>query len=320
MTVSMGMMNQMFRDFKVAEDVGKMMELRRFEVEFEVYGTVYWADHERHYLVSKNEDTIYQQIKELELKGCYPLPMQKRIERSLVPAGTEEDIENRVKYHFAQDLRAKFTPDLWEKILSIADGVENDAGREILDSMQEQLEGLFREDQLQMFRGLVLKLYLRRNITKASFERYLEWLKEEEQEMIDNIITKDIFEKTFFGIAYQDQQGNIQYNINANRQIIVDKISKLERLGNFIITPIFHKKYYYNYNYKLADVRKDFQGLLEQLYDADYFKHLKKIEALPISIDCKQYSKIQEEFKFDNDLEIVWKAFGAQWGIISCAK
>ena len=40
MTVGINRLNQMFRDFKVAEDVGKMMELRRFEVEFEVFGTV----------------------------------------------------------------------------------------------------------------------------------------------------------------------------------------------------------------------------------------------------------------------------------------
>ena len=76
MTVGMNRLNQMFRDFKVAEDVGKMMELRRFEFEFELYGTVYWENEQRNYLVSKNEAVICKQIAELEVRNKYPLPLQ----------------------------------------------------------------------------------------------------------------------------------------------------------------------------------------------------------------------------------------------------
>ncbi len=317
MTVGMNMMNQMFRDFKVAEDVKKMMELRRFEVEFEIYGTVYWKNGCRHYLISKKEEIIYQQILELEIEDCYPLPMQIWTERLLVPAGAENDIETLIKLHFAKDLKKKYPSWLWEKISTITKNFENDDGKEILDNMKENMEGRFQADQLQIFKSLLLKLYLRKNITRMAFEKYFNWLREEEQEMIDNITSKDIFEKTFFGIAYKIGEGNIQYVINASKQVIFAKINKLEQNKNVVISPIFQKKYWYNYDYRLEDVRKDFKALLEKLYNIEYFIQLEKIQKLLVVVDLGEYNKVQESLKNNIILQNVWRKLGFQWGIIN---
>lgn len=314
MTVGMQMMNQMFRDFKVAQDVGKMMELRRFEIEFELFGTVYWENQQRHYLISRNENTLYQQLLKLELQGKYPLLLQVYTERSLVPAGTEEEIEQQMKIKFAKRLQMKYPEVLWKNISQLTEHVENDAGKLILDPLQEQLTGLFQEPYLQLFADLLKLVYLRKNLTQRSFCAYQDWLKEERQEMIEQSNTQDIFSKNFFGIAYRDKTGGITNHVNASRQIIANKKMKLELTEGCLVAPIYEQKCWYNYEYRLAQARQDFQRRLQRLYNEQYFIILEKLQALPIVIDEKTYLQHYTLFA-SQGLTAIWQYFGQQWGI-----
>ena len=60
MTVGMKQMNQMFRDFKVAEDVARMMEMRRFAVEYTMYGTMFFQDEKKLYKISNSGEKIVE--------------------------------------------------------------------------------------------------------------------------------------------------------------------------------------------------------------------------------------------------------------------
>jgi len=311
----MNRLNQMFRDFKVAEDVGKMMELRRFEVEFELYGTVYWENGQRYYLVGKNEAVICQQISELELRNKYPVPLQIWREKCLVPAGWDEEIEQQVKIHFCQALQETYPKIFWEAVFSVVDGKENDSGTTILDPLQEQLDGRFQEDELQLFCGLLHLLYLRKNLTERSFQAYGQWLEEVRQEMINNIAEKDIFSKEFFGFAYQKEDNSICYVINASQQFIQKKRMEIILKKEGMVTPIFYKKYWYNYDYRLEQVRKDFGDELRILYSKNYFAILKQIHALPITINGEAYQEKKQQLQTEK-LRTAWEGLGRQWGIV----
>lgn len=316
MTVGMNRLNQMFRDFKVAEDVGKMMELRRFEVEFELYGTVYWDNEQRNYLVSKNADMLCRQIAELEVRDKYPLPLQVWRETCLVPAGWDEEIEQQIKVHFCQMLQKKYPKMLWESVVAVADGKENDNGTAVLDPIQEQLDGVFREEWLQIFHGLLSLLYLRKNLSKRSFLAYCEWMQEMQQEMVDTVAAKDIFCKDLFGFAYQEENMHIHYVVNANQQFLQRKRTDMMLTSNNIITPIFSKKYWYNYDYRLEQVRKDFEQEMRIIYDENYFTILKTIESLPLAVNSMIYRDKKQQFSTEETANI-WKLFGRKWGIFS---
>lgn len=176
MTVGMRQMNQMFRDFKVAEDVGKMMELRRFETAFELYGTVYWDKGERCYLTSQKAELISKEIVRLEMQDKYPLPLQIWQGKALIPSGWEEAIVKMGKLNFCQALRQDYSTGLWHHIQAVAGGRENDSGINILEPLQEQLDGSFQADYLQLFYGLLRILYLRKNLTRQSLTKYQNWL------------------------------------------------------------------------------------------------------------------------------------------------
>ena len=58
MTVGIKQLNNMFRDFKVAEDVAKMVEMRRFAVEFTVYGSLFLEQGQRRYIISSDKNRL----------------------------------------------------------------------------------------------------------------------------------------------------------------------------------------------------------------------------------------------------------------------
>lgn len=319
MTVGMNRLNQMFRDFKVAEDVGKMMELRRFEVEFEIFGTVFWQDGTRHYLVSKSEDTLYQQIAPLALENMYPLIMQTWHESLLVPAGWDEEIEQTVKVHFCKALQKNFPESFWKNVEDVTRGITDDSATAILDPLQEQLDGVFNADLLQLFESLLDLVYLRKNLTKRSYHMYSEWLKEVRQEMVDDVITKDLFSKDLYGFAYEDGSGRFSYHLNASQRVAHEKRDKHQKEG-CLVTPIFHKKYWYNYEYRLVHVRADFKEELKRLFDGAYFDILRRITTLNVAVNANLYRAVLQDYCAHEDaapLAEAWKDFGRQWGIVS---
>lgn len=316
MTVGINRLNQMFRDFKVAEDVGKMMELRRFEVEFEVFGTVYWQNGERHYLVSKNENTLYRQMQPLALEDSYPLAMQTWHESTLVPAGWDEEIEQSVKVHFCKILRARFPETFWKNINIVTSNIVDDSATKILDPLQEQLDGLFQDDLLQLFEGILTRVYLRKNLTKRSYNMYQAWLKEVRQEMIDDVAIKDLFSRDLYGFAYQNESGHIQYYLNASQRLMFEKQEKQLKLGH-LVSPVFHKKFWYNYDYRLDQVRSDFKILLQKLYNESYFGLLRQIDLLDVAVNCEAYHSILKDYGDNEMLAEAWKNLGFQWGIYS---
>lgn len=318
MTVGMNRLNQMFRDFKVAEDVGKMMELRRFEVEFEIFGTVYWQEGKRHYLVSKSEDTLYRQLEPLALHDTYPLALQTWHESALVPAGWDEEIEQTIKVHFCHSLHDTYPEDFWHNVERVTEIATDDSATQILDPLQDHLDGIFDTDQIQLFEELLNLAYLRRNLTKRSYQMYAEWLREVRQEMVDDVVTKDVFNRDMYGFAYQMDNGNIQYHLNASQRLMREKQEKQQGAGH-LVTPIFHKKYWYNYDYRLDQVRSDFRELLKQVFNKNYFDMLSHLAMLKVSVDEIGYKNILEEYRDGNETALVsaWEKLGYQWGVLN---
>lgn len=86
------------------------------------------------------------------------------------------------------------------------------------------------------------------------------------------------------------------------------------------MTPIFHKKYWYNYEYRLAHVRADFKEELKRLFDGAYFDILRRITTLNVAVNANLYRAVLQDYCAHEDaapLAEAWKDFGRQWGIVS---
>lgn len=311
--------NRIFRDDEETDYVGIVRALRGFEVEFEVYGTVYWKDGQRNYLVSANAETLNDHVTRLSREGCYPVPPQIYSERMLVPAGCDSELEEQVKLNCCRRLRATYPPSFWDHARDVADGRGNDSALPLLSDVRDRLKGVFDADSLQLFEALVNRAFLRRNLEQHSYAALMAWLEEERRCMADDGFERSLFVKDMYGFATRDANGTIRVAMDSVRMNAEGKRRDSARKDTGTVTPLFHARVGYNRNYRLVDARNDFKARLASLFDGEYFALLEKLDALPVAVDIAGYQRECERLSTAGDAELLelWKHYGRQWGITS---
>jgi len=306
-----------FRDAKVAEDFGKMAALGWLDTEFTMYGCAYW-DREKDavfYRISPNDIDIYSFIENCSDIDCYPSNILQYSKTIAVPIGMKEVVALEVKKELAKKLRALYSKEFFKVLYQIAKQCQSDMAAELLWNKAEQLEGVFDEDKLNSFDQLIRYTYSCRKIKSETFQKLLEWVAEERSNMDDNYIEKDIFEKEMYGIAYEED-GRIQYMVNAQASTIYGQKYELEQ-NRIFVTPIYTKKYWYNYTYRLQNVIKDFKEELKNKYNEQYLDEIKKIQSKNTAAsdgDLERFIRDIEEKYGSIPAETVLR-YVSRWGI-----
>lgn len=287
-------MSAVFRDFQVAQDIGKKAEMGWFDVEFTMYGCAYLKDDKMYYKVSPKSEDIYQFIEKSMLENIYPSNVISLKEKCPVPAGMKEFIAQDVKRKLAKKLKEVFPKEFFVQLNQLANRVTENSAREILWSEAEELEGVFEEDKLCYFEELVNYTYSCRKITQEEYFKLSLWLAEERRSMQDNFISKDRYERAWSGIAYEEEE-KIKYIVNALKACVYEQQYALEQEGKFV-TPIFSQTYWYNYKYRLPDVRRDFTKKLHEELNEAYIEKIKKIRGEKKDSLQPQIDAVREAF------------------------
>lgn len=307
-----------FRDIQVAEDVGKKAELGWFDVEFIMYGCAYW-DKEKdkmYYKVSSDASDIYDFIEKSMTMEIFPSNVMSLTKRCPVPAGMKELIAQDVKKDLGRKMKECYPKEFFYELYALAEKAENNTAAEILQKEAEQLEGVFEEKKLKKYEDLVKYARSCKQINKIAYEALKEWIAGQYKDMEDDSITKDKFEKTLYGIAYEEK-GKIKYIINAQKSYIYEHLYAMEIEGVFT-TPIYSKSYWYNYTYRLKDVNQDFKYHLEEELDTTYIEKIKKIrngKKQLNSEDCMiEWEELKKKYRQEAYETIL--RYGYRWGSI----
>ena len=154
------------------------------------------------------------------------------------------------------------------------------------------------------------------SLSVESYNALLDWVKKEYKNMDDNFVSKDMFEKTLYGFAYKDK-GGMRYIENAQRDYIYEKVSRLEQEGVFV-APIYAKTYWYNYNYRLKDVKNDFKLDLQKARNESYLEKIMKMCGRKDSFSKKEFLLTVEDVRNqwgDKPAETI-KRYGYRWKIL----
>lgn len=304
----------MFRDFKVAEDVAKMMELRRFEEEYTMYGSMFLMDGKPNYIISSREEKIVGFINRRENYLKFPFPVVKYTLRTTVPSGAEEDIVRMVKINLAKIIRNSYPKAFLEAFYAVALTEPDDAAKEPLDTLQEKMYGMYRAENLLLFEGLMDLAYRAKHITEKNRAGYESWLNEEWHQMEDDPVLKDQFSKELYGFAYRNA-GCIKAVYNAEKAKVYERKLQLEAKG-ILVSQVYSKECWYNYDKTLQDVRSEFESLLLGLFDEKYFHYLQKIVSLPSVICAEELQELEKQYAADNAaVQEVITTYKQYWGI-----
>ena len=304
-------------DLQVAEDIGKMAELGWFDVEFTMYGCAYWQDGLMRYRISSEVEDIYRFIEHGAKLGVYPSNVQSLTEKCPVPAGMKELIAQDVKRDLGKKLRETYPQAFFTELYQLADEVETNSAAALLWAEADSLEGVFEEERLKYFQELVEYAYSCRKLVRAEYTSLLQWIAAQRRDMEDDFISKDIFEKTLYGIGCEETVGEITYITNAQEGYVYQKLYELEQAGQFT-TPLFSKTYWYNYVYRLVDVNRDFKKKIKSELDSAYIDKIKAIRAGQCAVSREDFTQRAQAVlaKYGEKPQETLLRYGHRWGII----
>ncbi len=312
MTVNFEFINKL-RDVQVAEQVGKMAALGYFDVEFTLYGCAYYMAKKDmiYYKVSGNAAEIYHYVDLAQRQDIFPSAVECLTLKCPVPLGEKETIELKVKHRLARQLQRHYSKAYFLKLAEISKRVQNNSAAPLLWELAEDIEGHFDENQLKQFENLLHYTYSCRKITLDEYNKLSEWLQEEYDNMIDGVIDQDVYEKTFYGIAYENN-GKVSYYSNAQFDYVYRKIETLEKNGTFI-SPIFSKHYVYSKQTQLHEKVQQFKNELKQRYTEQYMQDLHKLRGTGCSQE--EILAMGQEVCSNKACEETLKCYASRWAI-----
>ena len=111
------------------------------------------------------------------------------------------------------------------------------------------------------------------------------------------------------------QNGNIKIHYNAEKAKVYDKRKVLERNGA-LVSQVYAKMYWYNYDKTLKDVRDEFELFLADLFDETYFSYLQRINALSPVVDVAKVRQLEANYGSNNSvIQNVIEVYKNYWRI-----
>lgn len=303
--------NEMFRDMKVAETVGEKLQMGWLEVEFTVYGTAYLKDGEMHYKISSEAGKIYQFMETSLSKDIYCSNIQTFTHMCHVPIGMNEDVLMAVKKTLAARMYHAYPKELFVLLDKIAKHIRNDDGYPLLLEEKDKVESTFDEHKLKDFRVLVHHCYALQRLSQEHYKELLTWLDIEEECMHDSFVTKDIFEKTFYGIAYP-LGDNYKYMDDSVLEYTYRKKYELEKEGIWT-SPIFEETLWYNYQYTFKDCRKTYDNMFKATMNKELLGKLEALFRKPLVIYSEEI--LQEMDKLSPEAMETLKRYLKKWNM-----
>lgn len=318
MTVDLQMMTDL-RDLQVALDVAQRAEMGWFDVEFTMYGCSYFLDGKRYYCISAEAEKIYDFIEMSAQYQLLPTTIRKLTKKCAVPVGMKEEIAASVKYELARQLETEFPAEFFLYLQETAEWATEEYAFSLLCAEWESIENCFDTEKLRIFEDLVHYAYQCRKLTLVQYQQLQTYISNERKNMEELVVSKDIFEKTFYGIAYETLSG-IQYLSNARKATVYKKKYDLEQQGIFV-TPLFAKQYWYNYILRLPQVHQMFELDLKKALSETYWTLVQQIGRKHNKITKEDF---QERFAFVSkhfgpEAAKTFGQYGYRWGILSHA-
>lgn len=271
------------RDEEVAQSFGRMAELGYMDTEFTVYGCAYWQDNERYYYISADETKVYDFREKAYRQNIYPTVTMKYSLMAPVPSGQEEAIRQTVKKELAYRLQATYSAEFLESLFRLGQTPAKDSALPLLEQEQESLQFCYDRERLRLFDLTINAAHASKLLSEKSMAQLQAWLEDRGQQMEDDAMSKDLFEKRFFAIAYYKPDKAAKYYLNACKERAGARREALLNDG-FIVTPLFFSDCPFNYTYDVNQARNKFRNQLGAFFDKHYLQVWEQITQLPGAI------------------------------------
>ncbi len=253
----------------MAEEVGIMAELGRFEKEFTMYGCAYFENGEVMYAVSENAVKIYDFMYDIANAEKMPTDIHMKTMRTLVPAGAESYVLFELRNTLLHKLYSLYDESYFRRLYELQNVLRNNDSRELLKELAYQFDGVCNREQLQLFRGLVEKAYRRKVLETESYVELQQWITWTNQDLEMELEKTDLYEKTFYGFAYLKEGQPLKLYVDGYKNNMY-KWMERKRAEGYEVSGMINKKYWYNNHYSVVQAKQDCERYFAKLFDAWY--------------------------------------------------
>ena len=302
-------------NIQAAQMAGAMVEMGRYAQEFTVFGSTFWREGERFYLVSSEADKIVE-ARLREDMGSLATPINGWTISLLVPSGCAEEVGRTVRQMAAKRMAENYPPAYFKLAAQLAETVPNALAEPLLAQWQEELEGLFAKEQLALFAGALELAWQRGNVTAVGRQKFDQWLKRQRQDMVEDAGRMDRFGQIFYGGAYQKDDGQWAYFANAVKNAAYRQLERCREQGHLTST-LLDYCCWYNYDYPLRQARADFLAHLQRVMDETYQARLMALTKLapPRSPAAFAQALAEAAHKLPQPSLRALRRLGRQWGV-----
>lgn len=309
------MVTRMPRDIRCAESVGEMARLGKFDREFTVYGCAYQEKNEILYRISEHEETIYRFCEKSRLNGVYPTAVLSHTQRTGVPSGMEAAIWQEEQWNLAHLLQESFSDGFLNLLQQLHDKPSANGAYKMLQQWQERLEGRFRRDWLQVFDCYAEYCFMAKKLDKESYAQLKQWSAYNWKQMEDDIIIKDIYERTLHGILYE-VDGGLQGDYDAQYATVYRKQQQLISQG-ILVTPVYSKTCWFRTFTDFSKIKEQYVVHMRELLEP-CISFMRQVAELPSFISVEEFAEIYTKVKAQGTQAEVdtLNLYGHRWGCL----
>lgn len=303
-------------NIQAARVVGRRAELGWFDVEFIMYGCAYLQHEKVYYKVSSQAEDIYHFAETAAVENIYTSNVFRYTEKCAVPSGMYDLIANDVKKDLARELKKQYSISFFKILNDLAERTQDNCAARLLYREAEQLEGIFSEEKIDQFEILVQYAYRHHSINFDTYQNIMKWIIEERKNMEDDWVSKNFYEKTIYGFAYE-KDNHIKYVDNVLQSYVYEKAEQLEQNG-YLITPILSHTYWYEQPRRTSEILQEFRALLVEQYDMSYIEKIKKIRDNKTRINKNEFMGLLEMIKntYGDHAASTILRYGYTWGVL----
>lgn len=304
------------RDEDGMADFVKLLNLGCFGREFCVYGFAYEDELGTAYRASGKALNLFEFARTCGIEGIYPTPVFANVQRRISPSGSEDMIKNILKKETAEQLKETYNSTYFQAMHTLGKVGAGNEAYELLSRMRDYLDGRYVESEIDLFEGLLLEAVNDKLLTVNSYLEFADWLKDVRKQLENDIKSKGRYEKVMSGFSYRDEKGNLKYFTDAFLQTSYETREAYEMKG-LQVTPLYVKKYWTREASEFLKVKKEFDVHIRECLDADYWKLLDEMKAMPSAVPQEVYEE-QKQIVKDSCSEAAYQnllRYGRRWNV-----
>ena len=266
------------RDEQMAEEVGIMAELGRFEKEFTMYGCAFMRDGAPVYAVSENAEKIYDFIYDIANAEKLPTDIHVETIRTLVPSGAESYILSELRDAVLHTLYDLYDDFYFHRLFELQNVLRNDKAYSLLRNLADQFDGVCNREELQLFQGLLETAYRRKILRTESYTELCQWVAWTKRDLELELEKTDLYEKTFYGFAYLKEGQSLKVYVDGYKNNVYKRMEQ-RRAEGYEVSNVIHKRYWYNNQNSVVQAKRDCEKYFAELFAnwyEDCVKQLKK--------------------------------------------